>query len=92
MQAGERVKKDISNILHLPYEEIAKMEIEEEIKLIESKIGKKLGWRVPPIVDALGSGDDSVAIDRGRIRTMEEVEAKLDEIIAEPKDSLGRQL
>ena len=47
-------------------------------KIIEKKTGKKITFGK---VKQMGSGDDSVLIDRGRIRTIEEVDKKIEELI-----------
>ena len=89
MNANEIVRADISNSLGLPYEDIAKMEIEDVEKIIEAKSGNKLNYQRTIPISRLGSGDDSVAIDRGRIRTMDEVNANLDRAIANTKNSMS---
>lgn len=77
---SEETKKSLSKIIGIPYEKLITMDDDEVTAYIEQKNGKKMGYS-KPIARFLGSGDDSVLIDRGRFRTMEDVDRRMDEIL-----------
>jgi len=69
MQLSEKTKKQISELLGIPYEKLINMD-DDEIRLdLEKKTGKKVKWPKAAKVDGLP------------IKTMEEVEKGLDKII-----------
>lgn len=68
MYLDEKTKKTLEESLGLPYEKLIELTPEEEIALVEKKIGKKLGYPKYARVDGLP------------IRTMEEVDKKIDAI------------
>ena len=74
---SDETKKHLSETIGIPYEQLIQMDDEEITAYIEQKNGKKLTYGEPRI---LGSGDDSVLLDRGRIRTIEDVEKEMDKI------------
>ena len=69
MQLSEKTKKQISELLGIPYEKLINMD-DDEIRLdLEKKTGKKVKWPKDAKVDGLP------------IKTMEEVDKGLDKII-----------
>lgn len=76
---SEDTKKRLSDTIGMPYEKIITMDDDEITSYIEQKIGKKLAYSKPHSMLS-GSGDDSVLIDSGRFRTMEEVDKKIAKI------------
>ena len=75
---SEKTIKAIEETTGITYEQIQTLDDEEIQKIIEKKTGKKITFGK---VKQMGSGDDSVLIDRGRIRTIEEVDKKIEELI-----------
>ncbi len=76
---SEETIKRLEKNIGLTYEQMKTMDPEEVDKHIEKKTGKKLKWGA--IRAGYSSGDDSVLLSLGRIRTKEQVEEKIDEII-----------
>ena len=74
---SDETKKHLSETIGIPYEQLIQMDDEEITAYIEQKNGSKLTYSKPKMH---GSGDDSVLLDRGRIRTMEDVNKELDKI------------
>lgn len=84
MKLSEETKKSISETVGIPYEELVNMDDKQIIAHIEKKTGKKVVFsKEPTPVSMMGSGDDSVLIDQGKIRTMDEVDAKMNKILKE---------
>ena len=82
MKLSEETKKSISETVGIPFEELINMDDEEIVAHIEKKTGKKVVFsKEPRTVSMMGSGDDSVLIDQGKIKTMEEVDAKIEKTI-----------
>lgn len=77
---SETTKKNISETTGIPYDKLITMNDDEIIAHIEQKTGKKMQFTKTK-TRLKGSGDDSVLIDLGRIRTMEEVDSKINRII-----------
>ena len=77
---SEETKQRLSECIGIPYEKLITMDDDEITEYIEHKNGKKLGYSNPDARFS-GSGDDSVLIDRARLRTMEDVDRRMDEII-----------
>lgn len=71
MELNEKTKKSIEKIVGLPFKEILKMDPLQEKAYVEKKTGKKLGWKEELKVDGLP------------IRTMEEVDKRMDKVIKE---------
>ncbi|MCI5497650.1 MAG: hypothetical protein MR412_03575 [Firmicutes bacterium] len=57
------------------------MDDDEITAYIEQKNGKKMGYSTPDARFS-GSGDDSVLIDRGKYRTIEDVDRKWTKLFA----------
>lgn len=66
---SNETKKNIFENLGIPYEEFIKMDDEEIEKYIEERNGKKLSWPKDKKVDGLP------------IRTMKEIDTKIDSLI-----------
>jgi len=81
---SEETKKILSENIGIPYERLITMDDDEITAYIEQKIGKKLGYSNLGARFS-GSGDDSVLIDIGRLRTMEDVDKRIDEIVKHHK-------
>ena len=81
---SEEIKKRLSESIGIPYEKLITMDDDEITAYIEQKNGKKMGWSKPDSRFS-GSGDDSVLIDQGKIRTIEDVDKRIDEIIKHHK-------
>ncbi len=69
MALSDETKKSIERIVGLPFEDIIKMSPLHEKEYVEKKTGKKLGWR------------EGLKVDGLPIRTIEEVDKQLAEII-----------
>lgn len=69
MSLGEETKKSIEKIVGLPFEKILQMDNLHEKDYVEKKIGKKLSWR------------EGLKVDCIPVRTMEEVDRRMDKII-----------
>lgn len=84
MKLSEETKKSISETVGIPFDELIEMDDEQILAHIEKKTGKKVTFsKEPPHVSLMGTGDDSVLIDQGKIRTMEDVDAKIEKTIKE---------
>ena len=81
---SEETKKRLSESIGIPYEKLITMDNDEITAYIEQKNGKKMGWSKPDSRFS-GSGDDSVLIDQGKIRTIEDVDKRIDEIVKHHK-------
>ncbi len=82
MKLSDETKKAISKTIGIPFDELIKMDDEEVIAHIEKKTGKKVVFsKNPPPVSMMGSGDDSVLIDQGKIRTMDDVDKQIEKIL-----------
>ena len=81
---SEETKKHLSETIGIPYEKLITMDDDEITAYIEQKNGKKMGYSTPDARFS-GSGDDSVLIDRGKYRTMEDVDREMDKIIRKPR-------
>ena len=84
---SEETKKNISKIIGIPYEKLITMDDDEITTFIEKKNGEKLKYGKSKII---GSGDDSVLIDQGKFRTMEEVDEKIMKIIKNSKSKTNK--
>ena len=76
---SEEIKKRLSESIGIPYEKLITMDDDEITAYIEQKNGKKMGWSKPDSRFS-GSGDDSVLIDQGKIRTIEDVDKMIDSL------------
>lgn len=74
----EQLKRIIAIKTGLTVEQIEQMDDDQIHEYIEKKNGRKMTFSKRRI---LNSGDDSVLLDRGRIRTMEEVDREIDKIV-----------
>jgi hypothetical protein len=81
---SEETKKHLSEVIGIPYEKLITMDHDEITAYIEQKNGKKMGYYTPDARFS-GSGDDSVLIDCGKYRTMEDVDREMDKIIRKPR-------
>ncbi len=75
-QPSETTKQNIAESVGLPYEKIIDMDDDEITAHIEKKNGKKMGYAQPRAM-FVGSGDDSVYLDAGRLMTLADVDRKL---------------
>ena len=78
MELSERTKRNISELLGIPYEQLIDMDDIEVKKYVEKKTGKKITWPKHAKVDGLP------------IRTMEDVNKGLDKIIKKKDDDWER--
>lgn len=76
---SEETKKHLSETIGIPYEKLITMDDDEITAYIEQKNCKKMGYSNPNPMFS-GSGDDSVLIDAGRYRTMEDVDKEIDKL------------
>ena len=86
MSSSELVKRQIEERLGISYEEFEKMDYYKQQKLIEERTGKKIqpDYRLHI---------DGIPIDEDHIMTMDQVDRKMDELIATgPKKILKRLL
>ena len=81
---SEETKKRISETIGIPYEKLIEMDDDEITAYIEAKNGKKMTYSKPNPMFS-GSGDDSVLIDAGRYRTIEDVDKEIDKITRKPR-------
>ena len=81
---SEKTKKLLSKNIGIPYEKLITMDNDEITAYIEQKNGKKMTFSKPDARFA-GSGDDSVLIDKGRYRTMEDVDKRIDQVVKNSK-------
>ena len=68
-ELSEKTKKIISRKVGIPYEQLLEMDDEKIEKYIEQKAGKKITWPKGAKIDGLP------------IRTMEDVDKKMDSLI-----------
>ena len=87
---SEETKKRLSDTIGIPYEKLIKMDDDEITAYIEQKNGKKMRFSRPNPMFS-GSGDDSVLIDRGRFRTIDDVDKRMDEIVKHHKSKSTKQ-
>ena len=73
---SEETKKHLSETIGIPYEKLITMDDDEITAYIVQKNGKKMGYSTPDARFS-GSGDDSVLIDSGKYRTMEDVDREI---------------
>lgn len=70
-ELSETTKQIISRKVGIPYEQLLEMDDEEIEAHIEKKIGRKITW------------PKGAKVDRLRIRTMEEVDRRINKIVNE---------
>lgn len=68
MELSNKTKKQIESITGLSIEEINAMDISEENRYVEKKIGKSLSWR------------EGLSVEGRPIRTMPKVDKRIEEI------------
>ena len=71
MELNEKTKKSIEKMVGLPFEKFLKMDPLQEKAYVEKKTGKTLGWK------------EGLKVDGLPIRTMEEVDKRMDKVIKE---------
>lgn len=76
---SEQTKRNISITVGIPYEKLITMDDDKIVDHIEKKTGRKIKFSKTK-ARFKGSGDDSVLIDLGRIRTIEDVDNKINAI------------
>ena len=81
---SEETKKHLSETIGIPYEKLITMDDAEITAYIEQKNDKKMEYSNPNPMFS-GSGDDSVLIDAGRYRTVEDVDREIDKITRKPR-------
>lgn len=69
-------KRYVESIIKMPYEEFENLDIEDQNKLIEEKIGRKLTFD-----DRLHI--DGISLDENHIKTIEQVDKQIDKIVHE---------
>ena len=69
-------KRYVESIIKMPYEEFENLDIEDQNKLIEEKIGRKLTFD-----DRLHI--DGIPLDENHIKTIEQVDKQIDKIVHE---------
>ena len=90
---SDEVKQRLSKKMGIPYEKLIQMDDDEVTAYLEKKNGKKLGHSEPRVL-IVGSGDDSVLIDKGRYITMEDVDKRIEKLTfrARMEDKVKRLL
>lgn len=72
---NERTKRCLEATVGMPYDDIVKLDFEDEMNYVNKKTGKKLRFSGKQHSDRMGRGNPLIAT--GRIRTMEEVDKRI---------------
>ena len=82
---NDRTKQQITKTTGIPFEKLIEMDSDEISAYVKQKHDGEMRITQSVPIASLGSGDDSVTIDSGRITTMEEIDKQIDKLAQTPK-------